>query len=175
MVSGVCLSCLIRFSQHHASLWRCCQLFTCFASHPRLRYSAFVHVRVHQAMEFGSTRPPSDMVTVYDVIDTSNVMDHVGLLNLLCAVVPLLSGRRNSVLYTESRLQGAEVSGKLLETLLHSNVTMSSLLFGIALSDTFWDRPQTLRTSSDYSTCLLNLKVVRGTTACASHGSMLPR
>ena len=74
---------------------------------------------------------PSDMITNYDVIDTSNVMDHVGLLNLLSATAPLLSGRRDAVLYTESLLQGAEESEKLLETLLHSSVTMSSLLFGI--------------------------------------------
>ncbi|KAI4850540.1 hypothetical protein E4T44_02685 [Aureobasidium sp. EXF-8845] len=74
---------------------------------------------------------PSEMVTRYDVVDTSNVMDHVGLLNLLLAVVPLLSARRDSVLYTESLLQGAEESEDLLETLLHSNVTTSSLLFGV--------------------------------------------
>jgi hypothetical protein len=75
---------------------------------------------------------PPGMVTRYDVIDTSNVMDHVGLLNLLVATVPLLSGRRDSVLYTESFLEGAQESEKTLETLLHSNVTMSSLLFGVA-------------------------------------------
>jgi hypothetical protein len=74
---------------------------------------------------------PSKMVTRYDVIDTSNVMDHVGLLNLLLAVSPLLSARRDSVLYTESLLQGAEESENLLQTLLHSTVTMSSLLFGV--------------------------------------------
>jgi hypothetical protein len=75
---------------------------------------------------------PSEMLTRYNVIDTSNIMDHVGLLNLLVATVSLLSGRRDSVLYTESFLEGAKKSEKLLETLLHSNVTVSSLLFGVA-------------------------------------------
>jgi hypothetical protein len=84
----------------------------------------------------GSSVPlelPSDMVTKYDVIDISNVMHHVGLLNLLVAVVPLVSGRRDSVLYIESFLEGAKESEKLLETLLHSRVTVSSLLSGVAL------------------------------------------
>ncbi|KAG9694695.1 hypothetical protein KCU95_g5549, partial [Aureobasidium melanogenum] len=73
-----------------------------------------------------------DFVTRYDIIDTSNVMDHVGLLNLLIAVVPLLSTKHDSVLYTENLLQSAKESEKVLETLLHSDVTMSSLLFGVA-------------------------------------------
>ncbi|KAG9528552.1 hypothetical protein KCU93_g4320, partial [Aureobasidium melanogenum] len=76
--------------------------------------------------------PPSSVVTSYDVIDTSNVMDHIGLLALLPAVVPLLSERPGSVLYTDNLVQGSEKSERLLETLLHSNVTMSSLLLGVA-------------------------------------------
>ncbi|KAI4736111.1 hypothetical protein E4T50_13378 [Aureobasidium sp. EXF-12298] len=75
---------------------------------------------------------PSNMVTRYDVIDTSNVMDHVGLLNLLFATAPLVSTKPGSVLYTESLLQGSEQSEKLLETLLHADVTVLSLIYGIA-------------------------------------------
>jgi hypothetical protein len=80
------------------------------------------------------------VATGYDVIDTSNVMDHVGLLNLLIAVVSLMSGRRDSVLYTESFLEGAKQPEKLLETLLHSNVTVSSLLSGVAPVGLSWAR-----------------------------------
>ncbi|CAD0107439.1 unnamed protein product [Aureobasidium uvarum] len=76
--------------------------------------------------------PPSTVAASYDVIDTSNVMNHIGLLALLPAVVPLLSERPGSILYTENLVQGSEKSERLLETLLHSNVTMSSLLFGVA-------------------------------------------
>ncbi|KAG9660887.1 hypothetical protein KCU95_g5194, partial [Aureobasidium melanogenum] len=75
---------------------------------------------------------PLDMVTKYDIIDTSNVMDHVGLLNLLTAVVPLLSTKHDPVLYTENLLQSSKESEKSLEALLHSDVTMSSLWFGVA-------------------------------------------
>lgn len=76
--------------------------------------------------------PPSTVTTSYDVIDTSNVMNHVGLLALLPAVVPLLSERPGSVLYTDNLVQDSEKSERLLETLLHSSVTMSSLLLGVA-------------------------------------------
>ncbi|KAG9942763.1 hypothetical protein KCU85_g9084, partial [Aureobasidium melanogenum] len=76
--------------------------------------------------------PPSSVATSYDVIDTSNVMNHIGLLALLPAVVPLLSEGPGSVLYTDNLVQGSEKSERLLETLLHSNVTMSSLLLGVA-------------------------------------------
>lgn len=47
---------------------------------------------------------PSTLATRFNVIDTSNIIDHVGLLNVLPAVVPLLSDQAGSTLYTESLL-----------------------------------------------------------------------
>lgn len=38
----------------------------------------------------------------FNVIDTSNLLDHVGGLNLLVAASPLLNGDPSSTLYTES-------------------------------------------------------------------------
>ncbi|KAI5195913.1 hypothetical protein E4T38_08776 [Aureobasidium subglaciale] len=70
--------------------------------------------------------------TKFDVIDISNVIDHVSLLNIMPATVPLLSNASASVLYTESLLQGGKEPEKLLATLLHSDVSTSSLLFCIA-------------------------------------------
>lgn len=67
----------------------------------------------------------------YDVIDTSNLIDHVGILNTLPAVVPLLSRRSTSVLYTDSLLQAAEDPVAALPALLCSDVTMISLLLGL--------------------------------------------
>lgn len=67
----------------------------------------------------------------FDIIDTSNVIDHVGILNVLPAVVPLLKGRPSSILYNETLLKGADQPDKTLETLLHANVTTLSMLFGI--------------------------------------------
>ncbi|KEQ99606.1 hypothetical protein AUEXF2481DRAFT_25498 [Aureobasidium subglaciale EXF-2481] len=75
---------------------------------------------------------PSTLATKFDVIDISNVIDHVSLLNIMPATVPLLSNASASVLYTESLLQGGKEPEKLLATLLHSDVSTSSLLFCIA-------------------------------------------
>ncbi|KFZ01862.1 hypothetical protein V501_09758 [Pseudogymnoascus sp. VKM F-4519 (FW-2642)] len=68
----------------------------------------------------------------YDVIDTSNLIDHVGILNTLPAVAPLLSRRSTSVLFTDSLLQAAEDPVAALPALLCSDVTMISLLLGLA-------------------------------------------
>lgn len=143
---------LARLAKSQFSKW--CHEFACFIASDSITImhhhgDAVNFSHALQAIQGSATLPPFtyvyskpwssvpldlllDIATKYEVIDTSNVMDHVGILNLLCAVVPLLSGRRDSVLYTESLLQGAKESEKTLETLLHSNVTMSSLLFGIA-------------------------------------------
>ncbi|KAI0642476.1 hypothetical protein C8Q79DRAFT_1002903 [Trametes meyenii] len=43
-------------------------------------------------------------LSTFNVIETSNLIDHIGLLNILVAMVPLLSHRLNSVLYTEQLL-----------------------------------------------------------------------
>lgn len=68
----------------------------------------------------------------YDVIDTSNLIDHVGILNTLPAVAPLLSRRSTSVLFTDSLLQAAEDAVATLPALLCSDVTMISMLLGLA-------------------------------------------
>ncbi|KAJ7832644.1 hypothetical protein B0H14DRAFT_3087763 [Mycena olivaceomarginata] len=41
---------------------------------------------------------------VFDVVDTSNLDDHLGLINILVAAIPLLRGSGDSVLYQESLL-----------------------------------------------------------------------
>jgi len=46
--------------------------------------------------------PNSGFVCQYDVIDTSNLADHVGLLNVLTCALPLLKASANAVLYTEN-------------------------------------------------------------------------
>ncbi|EPE32151.1 hypothetical protein GLAREA_07284 [Glarea lozoyensis ATCC 20868] len=68
----------------------------------------------------------------YDVIDTSNLIDHVGILNTLPAVAPLLSRKSTSVLFTDSLLKVAEDPAAALPALLCSDVTMISLLLGLA-------------------------------------------
>ncbi|KAI9698572.1 MAG: hypothetical protein M1820_007462 [Bogoriella megaspora] len=68
----------------------------------------------------------------YDIIDTSNLTDHVGILNILPAAAPLLTEHPFSVLYTESLLLVAENTSQTLQTLLSADVTVASLLLGVA-------------------------------------------
>lgn len=68
----------------------------------------------------------------FDVIDTSNLCDHVGLINILTATVPLLRKRPSAVLYTETLLMASEKPHEILQTLLGCDVATFSLLLGIA-------------------------------------------
>ena len=72
--------------------------------------------------------------TPFDVIDTSNLGDHVGLINILSATVPLLRRSASSVLYTESLLMTSENISASLSTALGSDVVTFSLLIGLAPS-----------------------------------------
>lgn len=78
--------------------------------------------------EYANSRAPSR----FDVIDTSNILDHIGLLNVLIAASPLLR-QSLSCLYTEGLLAqngtGDPVTG--LQQQLCASIPTISLLFGI--------------------------------------------
>ena len=67
----------------------------------------------------------------FDIIDTSNLGDHVGFINILSATAPLLRRSCSSVLYTESLLMASEDISASLSTVLGSDVTTFSLLIGL--------------------------------------------
>ena len=68
----------------------------------------------------------------FDVIDTSNLGDHVGLINILSAAAPLLRQNSSAVLYTESLLVASSNIEKQLPILLGSDIATFSLLLGLA-------------------------------------------
>ena len=70
----------------------------------------------------------------FNVIDTSNLGDHVGLINILSATAPLVRRNASSVLYTESLLMESENISTSLSTALGSDVATFSLLIGLAPS-----------------------------------------
>ncbi|KAF8070472.1 hypothetical protein FPV67DRAFT_1413720 [Lyophyllum atratum] len=75
---------------------------------------------------------------LFNVIETSNLEDHLGLLNLLSATVPLLSmSTRSTVLYVESLLFRGKDSNATKEFVerLHTDITVMGLLLGIAPVD----------------------------------------
>lgn len=70
----------------------------------------------------------------FNVIDTSNLGDHVGFINILSATAPLLRRDASSVLYTESLLMVSEDISASLATVLGSDIATFSLLIGLAPS-----------------------------------------
>ena len=75
---------------------------------------------------------PEKTCTRFDVIDTSNLGDHVGLINMLSAAAPLLRWQPSTVLYTESLLVASSSIETQLPVLLGSDVATFSLLLGLA-------------------------------------------
>ncbi|KAL8783007.1 MAG: hypothetical protein Q9195_009512 [Heterodermia aff. obscurata] len=56
--------------------------------------------------------------TLYNIIDSSNLSDHVGLINVLSATIPLLRKSSSSILYHESLLKASETIEKSLSDVL---------------------------------------------------------
>ncbi|KAG8730801.1 hypothetical protein FRC10_002349 [Ceratobasidium sp. 414] len=79
-----------------------------------------------------NTSAPS-VPTTFDVIDTSNLMDHVDIVNLLVATRPLLKETPTSVLYTETRLS-TKVQGITQSFLRRICVTIPSISVLLSLA-----------------------------------------
>ncbi|KAK7043385.1 MYND-type domain-containing protein [Favolaschia claudopus] len=75
--------------------------------------------------------------TVFDVIDTSNLDDHLGLLNVLVAAVPLLTVSGDGVLYLESLLtsQANDETPMDFAKRFHADLSVMSVLFGLCPVD----------------------------------------
>ncbi|KXJ89054.1 hypothetical protein Micbo1qcDRAFT_206636 [Microdochium bolleyi] len=79
----------------------------------------------------GDTAAP----TTFDVIDTSNLADHVGVLNFFVAARPLLRTEPWAAFYTETLLQYEGTFQAALEGLLCGKLRTVSLLIGLVLVD----------------------------------------
>lgn len=75
---------------------------------------------------------PSPAPMSFDVIETSNLTDHIGLLNLLIAAAAVLSPKPSSVLYTETFNGRSEDQTLELPYLLCGDAITMSLLLGLA-------------------------------------------
>ncbi|VDC06230.1 unnamed protein product [Peniophora sp. CBMAI 1063] len=76
----------------------------------------------------------SSAPTKFNIVDTSNLSDHLGLLNILIAAAPLVSAP-SGVLYTESLLYRAEDATKEFNDALHADFAVFALLTGICPVD----------------------------------------
>ena len=74
-----------------------------------------------------------DPPLAFDVIETSNLMDHLGLINILVHCTPLLAKTQHSVLYTEI-LAGSTHTNPLviLDSLLMGDAVLVTTLLGVA-------------------------------------------
>ena len=70
----------------------------------------------------------------FDVVDTSNLGDHVGLINIITATAPLLRPLPSSTLYTESLLVVSNTVTTALSAALGCDVPTFSFLTGLAPS-----------------------------------------
>ncbi|KIV77254.1 hypothetical protein PV11_09067 [Exophiala sideris] len=76
--------------------------------------------------------PSGHAPTVFDIIDTSNLIDHLGPLNVLVACVPLLHHRPTSALYTEILVLRDASLAAYVETLLCGDLATVSAVLGIS-------------------------------------------
>ncbi|CAM1503826.1 Fc.00g014170.m01.CDS01 [Cosmosporella sp. VM-42] len=70
--------------------------------------------------------------TEFDMIDTSNLGDHIGALNLLVAAGPLLKNHPWASLFTEQLVKREDSQTKILGNLLCGDVPTVSLLLGFS-------------------------------------------
>ncbi|POS69961.1 MYND finger [Diaporthe helianthi] len=68
---------------------------------------------------------------LFDAIDTSNLCDHVGGLNLLTAVSPLLNNNLTATLYTEVLQTASNSRKEVMDTLLCGDTPTVSTLLGL--------------------------------------------
>ncbi|KAI6788132.1 hypothetical protein KC361_g9214 [Hortaea werneckii] len=85
-----------------------------------------------ESLDLTNIETPNTTYSRYDVIDCSNVSDHVGILNLLPATVPLLSKSRHAALYTETLLPTSKGTERYLDELLRADVGSVFLVTGIS-------------------------------------------
>ncbi|KAI1493812.1 MYND finger [Biscogniauxia mediterranea] len=75
--------------------------------------------------------------TSFDVIDTSNLADHIGALNILVASAPLLKSSVRSILYTETLSKSSKTRKDQFNDLLCGHAPTMSLLIGLVPVD-YW-------------------------------------
>ncbi|KAJ7596033.1 hypothetical protein C8J56DRAFT_853074 [Mycena floridula] len=77
----------------------------------------------------------TDQPTTFTVVDTSNLDDHIGLLNVLVSTIPILSIDSPSVLYSESLLFWGRNGTKEFRGALFANISLTALLLGLCPVD----------------------------------------
>lgn len=85
----------------------------------------------------------------FDVIDTSNLCDHVGTLNMVVSASPLLKDAPWATLYTEAIQKTADSERRKFEELLCGPTTTVATLLGISPVE-YWTNATALASVDDY-------------------------
>jgi hypothetical protein len=83
-------------------------------------------------LDGGDYGPSGGAPASFNVIETSNVMDHIGLLNVLVAALPVLSPDPSATLFTEALLYTGEDATKSLTKQFCADVSTIGLLLNLA-------------------------------------------
>jgi hypothetical protein len=84
----------------------------------------------------------------FTVIDTSNLIDHVGAINLLVAVSPLVDNTRSSSVFTESLVKRQESRTAYANSILCGDLPSVSMLLGL-LPVEYWTNASATSTADD--------------------------
>jgi hypothetical protein len=95
---------------------------------PTAASSLYLHQWSSQAMDLDT----KDIRTEFDIIDTSNLIDHVGILNILLVTFPLLKTLQSSTIYTEALLPMGRDATSSLQDRMCGDITTICLLLGVA-------------------------------------------
>lgn len=68
---------------------------------------------------------------LFNVVDTSNLSDHVGAINILVAAVPLLDRSVSAALYTEALVKKEKDLKALVDSILCGHFPTMSIIFGV--------------------------------------------
>ena len=128
---------IIRFIVGEATV--ICRALKSFATTRTLNLSIPVSQWKTQAIQLSPVEyvsQPDVAPATFNVIETSNLHDHIGLLNVLIAALPLLStSSLSSVLYTESLLFRGQDATKEFSEHLYADITTVALLLGLCPVD----------------------------------------
>ncbi|KAI6007547.1 hypothetical protein F5J12DRAFT_741961 [Pisolithus orientalis] len=78
-----------------------------------------------------SPSAPAPAPTSFNVIETSNLLDHVGLQSLLTVTIPLLCGSSSSTLYTDALLLAGDSPAQSTLNHICGDLSTISLLLGV--------------------------------------------
>ncbi|KAF8535830.1 hypothetical protein BDD12DRAFT_796758 [Trichophaea hybrida] len=108
---------------HHRSLTE-----SCYCGHYTAQWSANPLILDG---DYENTSTASCAPLLFDVIDTSNLCDHVGLLNILIASAPLISRSPFATIVTEMLISNGKNPYEAFTSILHGDISTISLLLDL--------------------------------------------